>query len=63
MDSWHPETAGAELIDYMTLRAAAIANLYSNQNSIKLPPEKNPAKNNTASLSGALRRAIPKLRG
>jgi hypothetical protein len=45
MDSWHPETAGAELIDYMTLRAAAIANLYSNLNSIKLPPEeKNPDK-------------------
>ena len=27
------------LIDYMSLRAAAIANLHSNQNSIKLPPE------------------------
>jgi hypothetical protein len=35
----YPETAGAELIDYMTLRAAAITNLHSNQNSIKLPPE------------------------
>ena len=27
MDSKYPEAAGAELIDYMTLRAAAVANL------------------------------------
>ena len=39
MDSWYPETAGAELIDDMTLRAAVIANLHSNQNSIELPTE------------------------
>jgi hypothetical protein len=35
----YPEAAGTELIDYMTLRAAAIANLHSNRDSIKLPPE------------------------
>jgi hypothetical protein len=29
MDSKYPEAAGAELIDYMTLRAAAVANLHS----------------------------------
>jgi hypothetical protein len=39
MDSKYPEAAGAELIDYMTLRAAAVANLRSNQDSIKLPSE------------------------
>jgi hypothetical protein len=39
MDSKYPETAGAELIDSMTLRAAAVANLRSNQDSIKLPSE------------------------
>ncbi len=38
MDSKHPEPAGAELIDYMTLRAAAVAN-HSNQDSLKLPSE------------------------
>jgi hypothetical protein len=45
MDSKYPEAAGAELIDYMTLRAAAVANLRSNQDSIKLPSEqRNPAE-------------------
>jgi hypothetical protein len=39
MDSKYPEAAGAELIDYMTLRAAAVANLHSNRDSIKLPSE------------------------
>jgi len=39
MDSRYQEAAGAELIDYMTLRAAAVANLHSNQDSIKLPSE------------------------
>jgi hypothetical protein len=39
MDSKYPEAAGAELIDCMTLRAAAVANLRSNQDSIKLPSE------------------------
>ena len=39
MDSKYPEAAAAELIDYMTLRAAAVANLRSNQDSIKLPSE------------------------
>jgi hypothetical protein len=65
MDSKYPEAAGAELIDYMTLRAAAVANLQSNHDSIKLPSEEKgiQLKNNTASLSRALRRAIPKLRG
>ena len=39
---WIPgiqKAAGAELIDYMTLRAAEVANLHSNQDSIKLPSE------------------------
>jgi len=39
---WIPgiqRAAGAELIDYMTLRAAAVANLHSNQDAIKLPSE------------------------
>jgi hypothetical protein len=31
MDSRYPEVARAELIDYMTLRAAAVANLHSSQ--------------------------------
>jgi hypothetical protein len=29
MDSKYPEAAGVELIDYMTLRGAAVANLRS----------------------------------
>jgi len=55
----------AELIDYMTVRGAAVANLHSNHDSIKLSSEEEgiQLKNNTASLSRALRRAIPKLRG
>jgi hypothetical protein len=39
MDSRYPQAAGAELIDYMALRAAEVANLHSNQDSIKLPSE------------------------
>jgi hypothetical protein len=39
MDSKYPEARWAELIDYMTLRAAAVANLYSNRDSIKLSSE------------------------
>jgi hypothetical protein len=39
MDSKYPEAAKAELIDYMTLRAAAVANLHSNRDSIKLRSE------------------------
>jgi hypothetical protein len=35
----YSEVAGAELIDYMTLRAAAVANLHSSRDSIKLPSE------------------------
>jgi hypothetical protein len=45
MDSKYPEAAGAELIDYRTARAAAVANLRSNQDSIKLPSEeRNPTE-------------------
>jgi hypothetical protein len=39
MDSKHPEPAGAELIDSITLCAAAVANLHSNPDSLKLPSE------------------------
>jgi hypothetical protein len=55
----------AKLIDYMTVSGAAVANLHSNHDSIKLPSEEEgiQLKNNTASLSRALLRAIPKLRG
>jgi hypothetical protein len=45
MDSKYPEAAGAELIDCMTLRAASVANLRSNQDSIKHRLKKrNPAE-------------------
>jgi hypothetical protein len=45
MDSKYPEAAGAELIDYMTLRAAAVAN--STQIGIRLNSrlkKRNPAE-------------------
>jgi hypothetical protein len=35
----YPEAGGAELIDCMTLRGAAVADLHSNHDSIKLPSE------------------------
>jgi hypothetical protein len=39
MDSKYPEATGTEVVAYVRLRAAAIANLQSHKDSSKLPPE------------------------
>ena len=53
MDSRYPEAASAEVIDYMSLRAAATANMQSNKDSSKLPSEEKGIrlKDNTTPLS------------
>ena len=63
MDSRHPEAASAEVIDYMSLRAAATANMQSNKDSSKLPSEEKGIrlKDNTTPLSTVLLRADAQL--